>query len=165
MAKQQLNFSPLRRFFSAVADATRRKNLLETVTGAAIVAFALYFLGWMLATARTARISGYSLKANFASTGGVSRGADVAVNGVKVGSVEELKLDPFDYSVDMTMTIDSRYRFPEDSVAKIAQSGLVGDRRILILPGTSKDFAKNGDRLKTEPYKSLEEIIGDVIFK
>jgi phospholipid/cholesterol/gamma-HCH transport system substrate-binding protein len=105
------------------------------------------------------------LKANFASTGGVPRGADVAVNGVKVGTVEEFKLDQFDYSVDISMTIDSRYRFPEDSIAKIAQSSLIGDKRILILPGSSNYFAKDGDRLKTEPYKSLEEIIGDVIFK
>lgn len=148
--------------FSALA---KDKNPLETIAGFAILFIAAYFLVWGILTARTSNISGYSLTTNFASTGGLSRGADVALNGVKVGSVAELRLNPADYTVDVVMSIDSKYRFPVDTTAKITTYGIIGDKYVKLEVGGSKDLATSRDRLKSVPFKSLEEMISDIIFK
>jgi phospholipid/cholesterol/gamma-HCH transport system substrate-binding protein len=148
--------------FSAIA---KDKNPLETIAGFAILFIAAYFLVWGILTARTSTVSGYALTTNFASTGGLSRGSDVTVNGVKVGSVSELRLDPSDYTVDVVMSIDSKYRFPRDTTAKITTYGIIGDKYVKLEVGTAKDFATSKDRLKSVPFKSLEEMIGDIIFK
>ena len=155
----------IRRIAGHIKHAAGRKNLLETIVGIGILFGALYFLVWSLATARTSRVSGYTLRSQFSSSGGLSRGADVSVNGVRVGSVDELRLDPKNYMVEVVMTIDSRYRFASDSIARITTSGLIGEQRIVIVPGTSGDMIRGGGTIGSEPFKSLEEIISDVIFK
>ncbi|MDR1477165.1 MAG: MlaD family protein [Rickettsiales bacterium] len=141
------------------------KNPLETIAGFAILFIAAYFLVWGMLSARTSTVAGYALTANFASTGGLSRGSDVAVNGVKVGSVSELRLDPNDYTVDVVMSIDSKYRFPADTSAKITSYGIIGDKYLKLDIGSSKEFVAPRGRIKSVPFKSLEEMVGDIIFK
>ena len=97
---------------------------LETISGFAILFIACYFLTWGILTAKTNNISGYNIFTNFSSIGGLTRGSDVSVNGVKIGSVIETNLNPEDFSVDVMMSIDSRYKFPEDTIAKISTYGI-----------------------------------------
>jgi phospholipid/cholesterol/gamma-HCH transport system substrate-binding protein len=141
------------------------KNPLETIAGFAILFIAAYFLVWGMMTARTSTVSGYALTANFASTGGLSRGSDVAVNGVKVGSVSELRLNPSDYTVDVVLSIDGKYRLPKDTTAKITSYGIIGDKYLKLEIGSSNEFAAPRDRIKSVPFRSLEEMVGDIIFK
>ncbi|MDR2099056.1 MAG: MlaD family protein [Rickettsiales bacterium] len=152
----------LSKFF---AFFSKDKNPLETIVGFAILFIALYFLIWGVLVARTNTISGYTLITNFASTGGLSRGADVSVNGVKVGSVVETRLNPDDYTVDIVMSIEEKYRFPRDTVAKITTYGIIGDKYVKLEIGSASELAGKGEKLKSMPFKSLEEIIGEMIFK
>ena len=98
------NFS--KSFFDFFITLTKNKNPLETIAGFAILFIALYFLIWGVLTAKTNNISGYNLFTNFSSIGGLTRGSDVSVNGVKVGSVIETNLNPNDFTVDVMMSID-----------------------------------------------------------
>jgi phospholipid/cholesterol/gamma-HCH transport system substrate-binding protein len=159
MAKQEK-----RSFWASIAFLGRNKNPFETIVGFAVLFIAFYFLAWGIFTART-NVSGYTLVTNFPSVGGLARGADVAVNGVKIGAVSEMRLDPNDYSVDVIMSIDSRYLIPKDSVARITTSGLIGDKYVAISTGSSPEHATMLDKLKSAQYKSLEETIGDMIYK
>ena len=144
---------------------TKNKNPLETIAGFAILFIALYFLIWGILTAKTNNISGYNIFTNFTSIGGLTRGSDVSVNGVKVGSVIETKLNPDDFSVDVMMSIDSNYKFPEDTIAKISTYGIIGNKYIKLEIGSSKDLIKPNGKIKSTPFKPIEEIIGDLIFK
>lgn len=155
-------FKPIFNFFTTL---TKNKNPLETIAGFAILFIAIYFLCWGILIARTNNISGYTLRTSFASIGGLARGADVSVNGVKVGSVTETKLNPTDYSVDVTMSIDSNYKFPVDTVAKITTYGIIGNKYIKLEIGNSSEVVEADGKLKSEPFKSIEEIISDLIFK
>jgi len=141
------------------------KNPLETIAGAAILLVSFYFFSWGLLTARTSRTSGYNLVANFSNTGGINKGADVSVSGVRIGQVSETMLNQEDYTVDMVMTIDRSFKLPKDTVATISTIGLIGDKHITLEIGSSKEMAGPGDRLKSAPFKPIEEIIGDFIFK
>ena len=152
-------------FFDFFITLTKNKNPLETIAGFAILFIAAYFLIWGILTAKTNNISGYNLFTNFSSIGGLTRGSDVSVNGVKIGSVIETKLNPNDYTVDVMMSINSSYKFPEDTVAKISTYGLIGDKYIKLEIGSSSEFVKPNGKLKSENFKPIEEIIGDLIFK
>ena len=141
------------------------KNPLETIAGAAILAIALYFFSWGVLTARTSNTSGYTLIANFANTGGIGRGADVSVSGVRIGQVSGTLLNQDDYTVDIIMTIENSFKLPKDTTATISTAGLIGDKYIALEIGGSKEMAGHGARLRSQPFKPIEEIIGDFIFK
>ena len=157
------NFS--KSFFYFFITLTKNKNPLETIAGFAILFIALYFLIWGVLTAKTNNISGYNLFTNFSSIGGLTRGSDVSVNGVKVGSVIETNLNPNDFTVDVMMSIDSSYKFPVDTKAKISTYGLIGNKYIKLEIGSSSELLKPNEKLKSEAFKPIEEIIGDLIFK
>ena len=161
--KTYSNFS--KSFLDFFITLTKNKNPLETIAGFAILFIALYFLIWGLLTAKTNNISGYNLFTNFASIGGLTRGSDVSVNGVKVGSVIETNLNPNDFTVDVMMSIDSNYKFPEDTIAKISTYGIIGNKYIKLEVGSSTKLLKPNEKLKSVPFKPIEEIIGDLIFK
>ena len=153
-----------KRILSFLASLGKGKNPLEVVVGCAILFIAFYFLLWGILAARTS-FSGQVLTASFSSAGGLSRGAGVAVNGVRIGSVSEIRLNPSGYSVDVMMAVDSRYRIPGDSVARIMTEGLIGDKFVDISIGRSDEPADRRAPLRSAHYRSIEEIIGDVIFK
>ena len=157
------NFS--KSFFDFFITLTKNKNPLETIAGFAILFIAFYFLIWGILTAKTNNISGYNIFTNFTSIGGLTRGADVSVNGVKIGSVIETNLNPEDYTVDVMMSIDSRYKFPKNTIAKISTYGIIGNKYINLEIGNSSEFVKPNGKIKSTPFKPIEEIIGDVIFK
>lgn len=152
-------------FVNFFMTLSKNKNPFETIVGFSILFIAIYFLIWGILTAKTNNISGYNLYTNFSSIGGLSRGADVSVNGVKVGSVIETKLNPIDYTVDVLMSIDSKYKFPKNTTAQISTYGIIGDKYIKLEIGASSDLIEPNGKLKSKPFKSLEEIISDVIFK
>ena len=158
-----INF--VKSFLNFFKTLTKNKNPLETIAGLAILFIATYFLIWGILVAKTNNITGYNLHTTFSSIGGLTRGSDVSVNGVKVGSVLETKLNPSDFSVDVIMSIDSNYKFPIDTTAKIATYGIIGNKYIKLEIGNSKEMVSDNGTLKSKPFKSIEEIIGEIIFK
>ena len=170
MEKKATNFKKFhesfsKHFFDFFITLTKNKNPLETISGFAILFIACYFLTWGILTAKTNNISGYNIFTNFSSIGGLTRGSDVSVNGVKIGSVIETNLNPEDFSVDVMMSIDSRYKFPEDTIAKISTYGIIGNKYIKLEIGNSEELLKPNGKIKSVPFKPIEEIIGDIIFK
>ena len=92
-------------------------------------------------------------------------GADVMINGIKIGTVIGLKLDNENYDAEIKLSIAPDVKLPEDSVATIATNGLMGNKFIKIEPGKSKEILKNGDEItNTKDFKTLEDMVGEVIF-
>jgi len=110
-------------------------------------------------------VKGYELSAKFLKVGGISVGSDVRINGIKVGTVIEQKLNPDDYMVDLTLSIASDIKLPNDSVVAIVGDGLMGNKFIKIEPGKSSDYLSDGDEFEnTKDFKSLEDMVGEIIF-
>ena len=147
-----------------IKKAASHKNPLETIVGVAILTIAVYFFAWGVLTAQDGRVTGYTLVANFSNTGGITRGADVSVSGVRIGQVAEARLNQTNFTVDIVMTIDNAFRIPRDTVATISTVGLIGNKYIALEIGNSAEMAAHGDRLSSQPFRPIEEIIGDFIF-
>jgi phospholipid/cholesterol/gamma-HCH transport system substrate-binding protein len=107
----------------------------------------------------------YQVNVYFTNIGGLKPTASVRSAGVLVGRVAEITLDPERYEAKVTLTVDKRYNFPTDTIAKIQTSGLLGENFIGLLPGAEDKMLKNGDLLKkTQSAMVLEDLIGQFIY-
>jgi phospholipid/cholesterol/gamma-HCH transport system substrate-binding protein len=63
------------------------------------------------------------------------------------------------------MNIESKYRFPRDTAAKILTAGLLGDQYVGLTPGGDTVDLKQGDTVKiTQSALVLESLIGQFMF-
>jgi len=84
----------------------------------------------------------YELHAIFPMVGGITRGDKVNLNGVEMGSVRHVVLR--DKDVLVTMELTSTARIPEDSHIVMQTIGIMGERVVTILLGTSNRFLEPG---------------------
>lgn len=142
------------------------KNLVETVMGGVVLAVALGFMFIALNTAQVQSIQGYTVKAAFLKIGGLQKGSDVRLNGIKIGSVESTTLDPVTFDAVVELSIQPDVKIPEDSVASIASGGLIGGKYVRIQPGTEREsYLKEGGMItQTQDFRSLEDQVGEIIF-
>ncbi len=108
----------------------------------------------------------YSVIARFTNVGDLKPRAPVTIGGVKVGSVESVELDPLTYEAVVTIRISTTYdNIPNDTLALIQTSGLLGDQYIGLEPGGSPDPWVEGDEiLITQSAVVLEQLIGKFMF-
>lgn len=107
----------------------------------------------------------YKLQVYFTNIGGLKPTASIRSAGVLVGRVAEISLDPERYEAKVTMTVDSRYKFSSDTIAKIQTSGLLGENFIGLMAGAEDKMLKNGEVIKkTQSAMVLEDLIGQFIY-
>lgn len=88
--------------------------------------------------------------ANYNSVTGVQIASPVMVNGVKVGQVSAITLNPSnEKSVQLTLSIERKYSIPSDSHAKIANNGLLGGKCVDLIFGSSSDMLSSGDEIES----------------
>jgi phospholipid/cholesterol/gamma-HCH transport system substrate-binding protein len=149
----------------AAGTGPMRGNLIETVMGAVVLIIAALFLFFAYSTSQLRSVSGYPVTAQFQSVEGVRDGSDVRIAGVKVGSIVSEQLDPKTFLVNLTMSISPQYKLPDDTVAEIVSSSLLGDKYMSLVPGGSdKDIPPGGQIKYTQAPVSLENLIGQMIF-
>lgn len=112
--------------------------------------------------ANTSRGPSYTVEAHFANIGQLKERAPVKVAGVRVGQVQSIVLDPGKETADVKLSIDKRYdQIPDNSVATIFTSGLLGDQYVGLQYGNSKKSLTDGGTLAlTRPAQQLEEMLG-----
>ena len=116
-------------------------NVIETVMGAVVLVVAALFLFFAYNTSQLRSVKGYELTANFEHIDGIRDGSDVRVSGIKVGSVLGTTLDPKTFLATVTMSVEPSVTLPDDTVAEIVSSGLLGDKYLSLVPGGSdKDY-------------------------
>jgi phospholipid/cholesterol/gamma-HCH transport system substrate-binding protein len=104
----------------------------------------------------------YTVKARFTNVGQLKERAPIKIAGVRVGSVQTIRLEPERLDALVTLSIDKRFnQIPDDSSAAVFTSGLLGDQYIAIQPGGSPDMLKDGDEMiLTQSSMQLEDLIG-----
>lgn len=112
--------------------------------------------------ANTHQGASYTVEAHFANIGQLKERAPVKIAGVRVGQVSSIALDPKQEAADVKLSIDQAYsHIPDDSIATIFTSGLLGDQYVGIQYGNStKDLADGGTLARTKPAQQLEEMLG-----
>jgi len=137
------------------------RNAVETVMGAAVLLVAGVFVYFAYNTAEVRAVSGYEINANFYKVGGLTKGSDVRISGIKVGTVLGTKLDPVTYDAVVSLSVSPEIKLPVDTKAVIASSGLMGDKYISLETGNAKEFiVPGGSVAETKDFRSLEDQIG-----
>jgi len=141
------------------------RNAIETVMGAAVLLVAAVFVYFAYNTAQIKAVTGYEVTARFFKIGGLGKGSDVRISGIKIGTVVSNTLDPVTFDAIVTMSIRPDIKLSTDTVATIASSGMLGDKYVMLLPGEGKEqLAVGGVISKTKDFRSLEDQVGEIIF-
>ncbi len=142
-----------------------RRNLAETVMGAVVLVVAGAFLYFFFTTAQVKSQGGYQVSVTFSKVGGILAGSDVRISGINVGTVSDVHLDPKTFLAIVTMSLKPDVKLPQDSIATIASSGLIGGNYVRIKPGRTQTYLASGGMLeKSEDFKTLEDQVGEIIF-
>jgi len=125
--------------------------------GVAIFILGIYFIGERQQLFRsTFRISGF-----FKDVAGLQAGCNVRFSGINVGTVERITIVS-DSSVNVEILIDEDTRkfIKKDAVASIGSDGLMGNKILIISPGTGgKMQIEDNDRIETIQPINMDDIL------
>jgi len=110
---------------------------------------------------------GYTLTAKFEDASGLKVRSPVAMAGVRLGRVTDIKFDNLSLEAVVTMRIESQYNtLPKDTSASIYTAGLLGEKYVGLEPGGDEASLTNGDKIKlTQSSMVLEKLIGQFVSK
>lgn len=107
---------------------------------------------------------GYTVHAEFTNAGGLQEGAVVDLAGVNIGRVTRVQLTET-YRAQVTLSIKPTVVLKEDAKASIKSAGLIGERYVELLPGTTANqIAPGGNIRNTEAPVDIQETITKFIF-
>ena len=131
-------------------------------------------IGALTAIAITVLILGYNfLRGNdilsreqrfyaiYSHVDGLNISKPVLVNGFQIGRVSDMKLQPSGRTV-VEFKINKDYPIPENSVARLISTDLLGNKAIEFELGNSAVFADNKDTLRANVERSLAETVQPV---
>lgn len=107
----------------------------------------------------------YRVAARFDSVSGLKQGARVEVAGVEVGAVEKIALEKESGDrAEITLKIKEGVKLPDDVIASVRTSGIIGDKFIKLKPGGSDRLLKEGGKIReTESAIDIEELVSKFI--
>ena len=106
--------------------------------------------------------SGYVIYGDFASVAGLKLGDPVEIAGVKVGKVETISLA--DDRARLAIRLDPHVKLQDDVIASVRARGLIGDKFVMISPGSSDKLLAPGDRIReTESPPDIADVIGKYV--
>lgn len=136
---------------------------LFVLLGAAALMFLAMKVGNMSSTLSFDKT--YPVVTRFDNIGGLKPRAPVKSAGVVVGRVGEIRFDDKTFQAQVTLDLESRFKFPKDSSAKILTSGLLGEQYIGLEAGGDSDNLAAGDRISmTQSAIVLENLISQFLF-
>jgi phospholipid/cholesterol/gamma-HCH transport system substrate-binding protein len=134
-------------------------NVLEAVIGAVVLIIAGFFMFFAYTTSGEKINNGYMLLAYFDNVGGLAAGADVKVNGIKVGIVKSLSIDN-NYQARAELLVKNDIRIPVDTTASVTTDGIMGNKFIALSPGFEKTMLKDGEEIEsTRSAINLENLV------
>ena len=125
--------------------------------GLAVFVVAIYFIGERQQLFRsTFRLSGV-----FRDVGGLQAGNNVRLSGINVGTIDNVSIIS-DTSVRVVILVDESARkfIRKDAVASIGSEGLMGNKVLIINPGTGgKKIIEDNDTIATTQPTEIDEIL------
>jgi phospholipid/cholesterol/gamma-HCH transport system substrate-binding protein len=145
-----------------------RRLSLELVVGLFFLAglASFTYLTLLMGEADFQRTDSYRLEARFTSASGLKVGAPVEMAGVVIGEVTRVSFDPERFEAVVELTVPEDVMVPEDTIASVSSTGLIGGKYLKLSPGASDLALEPGGVIyDTEPSVNLEELIGKYIFE
>lgn len=107
----------------------------------------------------------YPVITEFDNIGGLKPRAPVKSAGVVVGRVADIRFDDKSFQAVVTLNLESSYKFPKDTSAKILTAGLLGEQYVGLEAGGDTQNLVAGDRIKmTQSAVVLENLISQFLF-
>lgn len=103
---------------------------------------------------------GYTVIAPFANLKGLKTGDEVLMAGVKIGTVTATRLGQ--QRVEAVLTIQPDVKIPNDAVASVETSSLLGSQHLAVSFGASAVLLANGDEIKTKNTVDMNEVIAQL---
>lgn len=142
-----------------------KRGAVETILGAVVLLIAIGFVFFGARSIDLQDDDGYTLTARFLKVGGLDRGSDVRISGVKVGSVIDRTLDDQTFEAVVTFTVRSDLRLPADTEAGVTAEGLLGGKYLRLFPGgAAETLAPQGEIVRTRDFQTIEDTVSEIIF-
>ena len=106
----------------------------------------------------------FTVYAEFKNISGTQEGNFVRFAGINIGTVEGIRIVN-DTSVELSLSIEKKIQpfIKSDAIASIGSDGLMGDKLILIAPGTgTSPVAKNGSKLLSSNPVDIDKIMNNI---
>jgi phospholipid/cholesterol/gamma-HCH transport system substrate-binding protein len=134
----------------------------ETKVGIlAAFAIALLIIGYNFLKGNSIFSSETSLFARYTRVDGLTVSKPVLINGYQIGRVAKLQLEQGG-TILATLSINSKYEIPENSIARLEGTDLLGSKAIVMSLGNSKKMAEDGFTLNANVEKGLMEQVQPV---
>ena len=134
----------------------------ETKVGIlAAFAIALLIIGYNFLKGNSIFSSETTLFARYTRVDGLTVSKPVLINGYQIGRVAKLQLEPGG-TILATLSINSKYDIPENSIARLVGTDLLGSKAIVMSLGNSKKMAEDGYTLNANVEKGLMEQVQPV---
>lgn len=139
------------------------QEILHIVTGAAVLTvLGVFFLWAYLVPPATGE--GYTLTARFTQVDGITKGAEVRLMGVPIGTVAGQRLDPATNLAYLDLTIRSDIQLPLDTTALVLSDGVFAGKYVKLDPGGSYEMLEPGDQIEfTQDSVILENIVERIV--
>lgn len=135
------------------------------IVSSGVVILTLGFVFYCLKLGHISHRNLTSYKASFVSANGLAAGADVVLNGISVGRVYAIKLNPVLGKADVTFGVDQKLHLPSDTAVGIGASTISGNNALQLLVGKKHDvLPPDGVINDARPLLSLEQQISNYIF-
>ena len=142
------------------------RNIIEIVMGAVVLLGASLFSFVVYETAGMNTADGYSIDAEFGTTGGLTVGDDVRLSGIKIGRIVGQSLDQQTYTARIEMRINDDIKLPADTSARITSVSLLGGNFLELIPGADDAILEAGTTIyDTRDPVSLTDLLGKVVFQ
>jgi len=134
----------------------------ETKVGIlAAFAIALLIIGYNFLKGNSIFSSETTLYAKYTRVDGLTVSKPILINGYQIGRVAKLELQQ-DGTVIATLSVNSKYEIPENSIARLEGTDLLGSKAIVMSLGNSKKMAEDGFTLNANVEKGLMEQVQPV---
>lgn len=127
----------------------------------AIVAIVLLIFGYSFLKGNNLLKSDRTFYAVYKNVEGLAKSSKVTVNGLKIGTVSNIRFLDNKGHILVTMTIQNDFKFGKGSTAQIYGGGFIGGKSMTILPSYKGEVAESGDTLKGDVEEGLLELVND----
>src|SRR5713101_3793375 len=121
----------------------KNQRVINLRVGIFILVSLLIFVVFVFALGKESNLfkKSYKVQTSFTNTAGLSEGAPVRLSGLRIGTVKEIKFpesrDNNFIIVTMEVNQEGIRRIGSDAIATIKTEGLLGDKYIEVLKGTT----------------------------
>lgn len=125
-----------------------------------IIAIALFIWGYNFLKGRNVFSNEKAIYGVYNDVSGLTKSNPVSIHGLQIGQVKDIYFEEnMSGRLIVVFAINTDFPIPENSVAKIYSSNLMGSKAVQIIPGNSDVIAQDGDTLPTNIEGSLKDAV------